>query len=121
MACQRSTSGRWVGSGGGSEVVGATLRGKLEAGAEGELEAEVEAEAEGEVGGVPLTKAFITIIIHLEHKGKLLSMLLDLVEVPMSHTGKNLMKAFCEVLQTFGIQEKVRNFNTETYWYLSRG
>jgi len=32
-------------------VVGATLRGKLEAGAEGEQEAEVEAE----VGGVPLT------------------------------------------------------------------
>ena len=121
MACQRGTSGRWVGSGGGSEVVGATLRGKLEVGVGGEWEVEGEGEAGGEAGGVPLTKAFITITIHLEHKGKLSSVLLDLVEVPMSHTGKNLMKAFSEVLQTFGIQEKVRNFNTETYWYSSRG
>jgi hypothetical protein len=42
-------------------------------------------------------------------------LLLDLVEVPMSHTGENLAKAFAEVLQTFGIQEKVRNFDTEIH------
>ena len=47
MACQHSTSGRWVGSGGRLEAVGATLR--------GELEAEVEVEVEGEMEGVPLT------------------------------------------------------------------
>ena len=29
VACQRSTSGKWVGSGGRSEAVGATLRGEL--------------------------------------------------------------------------------------------
>ena len=51
MAHQHSTSGRWVGSSGRSEVVCATLRGEPEAGAEDEREAEVEAEARG----VPLT------------------------------------------------------------------
>ena len=53
MARQCGTSGRWVRSDGGSEAVGAMLRGELGAGAEGEWEAEVE--AEGEAGGVPLT------------------------------------------------------------------
>jgi len=44
-------SGKRVRSDGGSEVIGATLGGELEARAEGEWEAE----AEGEAGGVPLT------------------------------------------------------------------
>ena len=47
MACQRGTSGTWVGSDGRSGVVGA--RGELGVQAEGEREAEAEAE------GVPLT------------------------------------------------------------------
>jgi len=51
MARQRGTSGRRVGSDGGSGAVGA--RGEPGAGAEGEQEAE----AEGEAGGVPLTAA----------------------------------------------------------------
>ena len=51
MARQCSTSGRRVGSDGGSGAVGA--RGELGAGAEGEQE--VEGEGEGEAGGVPLT------------------------------------------------------------------
>jgi hypothetical protein len=38
----------------------------------------------------------------------LLSMLLDLVKVPKSHTGLNLAAAFAEVLEAFGIQEQVR-------------
>ena len=50
MARQRSTSGRQVGSSGGSGVVG-TSRGEPGAGAEGEREAEGGAGA----GGVPLT------------------------------------------------------------------
>jgi len=58
MACQRGTSRRWVRSDGGSEAVGAMLRGKPGAGVEGEQEVEVEAEAEGEAGGVPLTILF---------------------------------------------------------------
>ena len=51
MAHQCGISGRQVRSDGGSEAVGAMLRGEPGAGAEGEWEAEVEAE----VGGVPLT------------------------------------------------------------------
>jgi hypothetical protein len=34
-------------------------------------------------------------------------MLLDVVEVPKSHSGANLAIAFSEVLQTFGIEGKV--------------
>lgn len=56
----------------------------------------------------PNHKAFVAITVHLEHNGSPLSMLLDLVEVPKSHTGVNLAIAFAEVLQTFGIKEKVR-------------
>jgi len=57
VACQCGTSGRRVGSSGGSEVVGAMLRGDPGAGAEGEQKVEVKAEAEvgGEAGGVSLT------------------------------------------------------------------
>jgi len=54
MVRQCGTSRKWIRSNGRSEVVGATLRGELGAGVEGEWEAETEAEAEGEAGGVPL-------------------------------------------------------------------
>jgi len=55
VACQCSTSGRQVGSDGGSGAVDA--RGEPGAGAEGEwdVEAEAEGKAEGEAEGVPLT------------------------------------------------------------------
>lgn len=35
-------------------------------------------------------------------------MLLDIVEVPKSHTGLNLALAFIKVLKDFGISNKVR-------------
>jgi len=35
-------------------------------------------------------------------------MLLDLVEVAKSHSGENLAIAFAEVLEEFGISDKVR-------------
>jgi len=56
----------------------------------------------------PNHKAYVAITVHLENRGQPLSMLLDLVDVPKSHTGANLAIAFAEVLQTFGIKEKVR-------------
>jgi hypothetical protein len=37
-------------------------------------------------------------------------MLLDLVEVAMSHSGVNLAETFANVLQEFGIEDKV-SFN----------
>jgi hypothetical protein len=38
--------------------------------------------------------------------------LLDIVEVAKSHTGMNLAAAFVEVLEAFGIKDKVSDSNT---------
>jgi hypothetical protein len=51
----------------------------------------------------------VAVTVHLKHDGKLLSMLLDIVEVAKSHSGINLATAFAEILETFGIKEKVRS------------
>ena len=45
--------------------------------------------------------------VHFAHEGEPISMLLDLVEVVKSHSGKNLAAAFAEVLEDFGISDKV--------------
>ena len=49
----------------------------------------------------------MALTVHMERNGKPLSMLLDVVEVPKSHSGVNLVIVFTEVLQTFGIEKKV--------------
>ena len=46
-------------------------------------------------------------MVHFEHEGAPISMLLDLVEVAESHSGVNLAKAFVKVLEEFGIEDKV--------------
>lgn len=56
----------------------------------------------------PNHKAFVALTVHLEHEGKPLAMLLDIVEVAKSHTGENLAIALAEVLGMFGITDKVR-------------
>ena len=53
----------------------------------------------------------MAITVHFEHSGQPFSMLLDLVEVAVSHTGVNLGIAFMTVLKTFGIDKKVRALN----------
>ena len=53
----------------------------------------------------PNHKAYVAITVHLEQVGRPVS--LDLVEVPKSHTGANLARAFADVLVTFGIEKKV--------------
>jgi len=55
----------------------------------------------------PNHKAYVAFTVHFEHKGAPISMLLDLVEVAKSHSGKNLAVAFTEVLKAFGISHKV--------------
>ena len=55
----------------------------------------------------PNHKAYVVFTTHFEHEGNPMSMLLDLVEVPKSHSGKNLAVAFAEVLEAFGISDKV--------------
>jgi hypothetical protein len=51
--------------------------------------------------------AFVAWTVHLEHKGTMLAFLLDIVEVPESHTGLALAKAFQKMLETYGIEEMV--------------
>jgi len=55
----------------------------------------------------PNHKAYTTITVHFEHEGVPISILLDLVEVTKSHSGANLAEAFAEVLEEFGIEDKV--------------
>ncbi|PPQ81718.1 hypothetical protein CVT26_007780, partial [Gymnopilus dilepis] len=57
-----------------------------------------------------MLQAYVAITVHLEHEGNPLTMLLDIVEVAKSHTGENLALEFAEVLGTFGIKDKVGDF-----------
>jgi hypothetical protein len=56
----------------------------------------------------PNHKVLVAITVHLEHEGIPICLLLDIVEVAWSHTGVNLVIAFAEVLNDFGIADKVR-------------
>ncbi|KAI0070512.1 hypothetical protein K474DRAFT_1608564, partial [Panus rudis PR-1116 ss-1] len=55
----------------------------------------------------PNHRAFAAITVHLHVKGEPLRFLLDLVEVPFSHTGENLAEMFHQVLKDFLIEEYV--------------
>ena len=52
----------------------------------------------------------MAVTVHFEHEGVPISMLLDLVEVARSHSGVNLAETFANILEGFGIQDKV-SFN----------
>lgn len=56
---------------------------------------------------LPNHKTYVAFTAHFAHEGKPISMLLDLVEVAKSHSGENLAAAFAEVLEDFGISDKV--------------
>jgi hypothetical protein len=49
----------------------------------------------------------MAITVHHKCAGKPNMMLLNLVEVAMSHTGVNLGTTFVRILKEFGIQDKV--------------
>ena len=55
----------------------------------------------------PNNKAYVAITVHFQQKGLPICLLLDIVEVLHSHSGTNLVKAFVQVLEDFGISEKV--------------
>jgi hypothetical protein len=55
----------------------------------------------------PNYRAFVAFCVHLEHKGKPLSMPLDIVEVAASHAGLELVTVFAKVLNGFGLADKV--------------
>jgi hypothetical protein len=46
-------------------------------------------------------------MVHLEHEGQSISLLLDIVEVAKSHTGVNLATAFAKILEDYNIYDKV--------------
>ena len=58
---------------------------------------------------LPNHKAYVAFTVHFAHEEEPISMLLDLVEVAKSHLGENLTAAFAEVLEDFGISDKVRS------------
>ena len=49
----------------------------------------------------------MAVTIHFELNGSAITMLLDLVEVAMSHSGLNLATVFAKVIDDFGISDKV--------------
>ncbi|OJT01922.1 Zinc finger BED domain-containing protein RICESLEEPER 2, partial [Trametes pubescens] len=51
--------------------------------------------------------AFVVILVFLEQRGKVLVIVLDLVEVPEAHTGMMLVCVFVDVLKAFGIADKL--------------
>lgn len=55
----------------------------------------------------PNHRAYVAVTVHFEHKGKPMCLLLDIVEVPRSHSGRNLAAAFTKILDDFGISDKV--------------
>ena len=55
----------------------------------------------------PNHKAFVAVTVHFEVNGSPVTMLLDLIEVAMSHSGLNLAIAFAKVIDDFGISAKV--------------
>jgi hypothetical protein len=60
----------------------------------------------------PNHRAFIAFTVHLEAQGEPLSFLLDFVELPKSHSGKNMAAAFTEILTDFGVEKKVSDVDT---------
>jgi len=53
------------------------------------------------------------VTVHFENNGVLICMILDIVEVAMSHSGVNLAAAFADILQEFRVSDKV-SFNERT-------
>lgn len=52
--------------------------------------------------------AFVAWMVYLKHDGTMLAFLLDIIEVPESHTGVALASAFQKMLETFGLEHQVR-------------
>lgn len=56
----------------------------------------------------PNHKAFVAVTVHFENDGVPVCMILDVVEVALSHSGVNLAAAFADILDEFGVSDKVR-------------
>jgi hypothetical protein len=56
----------------------------------------------------PNHKVFVAVTVHFENNGVPICMILDVVEVAISHSGINLATAFADILDEFGVSDKVR-------------
>jgi hypothetical protein len=55
----------------------------------------------------PNHRAYVAVTVHFEQEGVPVSMLLDIVQVAESHSGVALAVAFADILESFGISDKV--------------
>jgi hypothetical protein len=55
---------------------------------------------------LPNHRAYVAVTIHFEKDGVLICMILDIVEVAMSHSGVNLAAAFAQILKEFGVSDR---------------
>lgn len=55
----------------------------------------------------PNHRAFMAITIHFEFRGQMLEFLLDFIELPVSHTGKNMARYLTAVLHRYEVQHKI--------------
>ena len=62
----------------------------------------------------PNHKVYVAITVHFEQNGEPMCLLLDQVEVVMSHSGRNLALAFVKILTDFRIGHKVSMLE---HWY----
>jgi hypothetical protein len=53
-------------------------------------------------------RAFVAVTVHFENNGVPRCMILDVVKVAVSHSGVNLAAAFADILDEFGLSDKVR-------------
>lgn len=49
----------------------------------------------------------VAFTVHFEHKGVPMRLVLDVLEVPVSHSGLNLADAFAKMLEDLGLDAKV--------------
>lgn len=55
----------------------------------------------------PNNRSFIGVTIQYENEGVIHSYVLDVVELPRRHTGQRLAEYLAQVVENFGLQDKV--------------
>jgi hypothetical protein len=55
----------------------------------------------------PNHRPFVAVTVHMEKDGEQVCMLLDIVELSVSHSGINLAATFVDILRSYKIEHKV--------------
>jgi hypothetical protein len=61
----------------------------------------------------PNHRAFVAWTVHFAFRGEMLAFLLDIVELPESHTGATLAREFQDMLTRFGLTHKILAMNAD--------